>query len=311
MACYHPIDVYQVHGEDVRLRFGVPSPSDDVRRVFKIPCNRCVGCRLRRSSEWALRCVHEAALYKANSFITLTYDNDHLPSAGSLHYPDFKGFIKRLNERLHRSGLPRVRYYMAGEYGALRSRPHYHACIFGYDFPDKHLWQKTPSGSLIYRSDLLEEVWPFGHSSVGDLTYQSAAYTARYVMKKVFGDDSQVAYLSDDFNLETGECLTRVPEFNRMSLKPGIGARWFEKYQTSVYPHDFLVHGGRKYKPPRYYDVLYERIPGSDIDYVRFERTRRAEEISARPQPSLDSQESVAARSAALLVRPLENDLCI
>ena len=187
MACYRPIDVFQVPGE-TRVFFGRPFLNQLVTREFQIPCGRCVGCRLRRSAEWATRVLHEASLYQVNSFITLTYNNEHLPSDGSLRYPDFQRFIKRLRERLRRDGLADIRFYMAGEYGSKRGRPHYHACIFGYDFPDRVEWMRTPVGSLLYRSAFLESLWPYGYSSVGELTFESAAYTARYIMKKQFGD---------------------------------------------------------------------------------------------------------------------------
>jgi hypothetical protein len=145
---------------------------------------------------------------------------------------------------------------MAGEYGENFGRPHYHACIFGHDFHDKKLWKRTSSGSLIYRSADLEALWPFGYSSIGDVNFESAAYVARYIMKKQTGKESLKHYQYSD--LETGEIIQMTPEFNKMSLKPAIGKNWYEKYKTDVYPHDYVVLRGQKIKPPKYYDQLYK-----------------------------------------------------
>jgi hypothetical protein len=101
--------------------------------TLELPCGQCIGCRLERSRQWAMRCLHESSLYDRNAFVTLTYDDEHLPPGGSLNYPDFQRFMKRLRKN---SKSP-IRFYMGGEYGESTLRPHFHVCLFGYDFPDK------------------------------------------------------------------------------------------------------------------------------------------------------------------------------
>ena len=209
-----------------------------------------------------MRCLHEASLYDDNAFITLTYDDANLPPGGSLNYSDFQKFMKRLRKKIGGN----VRFYCGGEYGEQLMRPHFHACLFGYDFPDKVYYKKTGSGEVIYTSKLLESLWPFGLCSVGAVSFESAAYIARYCVQKVTGDLAEAHYrvITDD-----GEIIDRVPEFNRMSLKPGIGARWLEKYRSDVFPRDYVVIRGVKTKPPKYYDVLFERDdPGAFSDVV-------------------------------------------
>ena len=233
-----------------------------VEGSLELPCGQCIGCRLERSRQWAMRCLHEASLHERNAFITLTYDDSNLPPGGSLNYSDFQKFMKRLRKRIGGN----VRFYCGGEYGENTIRPHYHACLFGYDFPDKVYYKKTSSGEKIYTSKLLESLWPFGLSSVGDVTFESAAYIARYCVQKVTGQAATSHYrvITDD-----GEIIDRVPEFNKMSLKPGIGSRWLEKYRSDVYPRDYVVINGVKTKPPKYYDVLFEReYPGVFSDLV-------------------------------------------
>jgi hypothetical protein len=227
--------------------------------------------------------MHEASLYKNNCFITLTYSDDHVPENGSLRYEDFQKFMKRLRKRysgVEPSASPDspdkypIRFYMCGEYGENFGRPHFHACLFNFDFRDKKYWSTSPSGSRIYRSEFLEDLWPFGFSSIGDVNFQSAAYVARYIMKKVTGKMAREYY--DQVDFETGEVLSRVPEFNKMSLKPGIGADWFKRFHTDVYPHDHVVVNGRTSKPPRFYDGQLEKMFPDLYDDVKHARFREA-----------------------------------
>lgn len=203
MTCYHPLDAWRNDAPsraDNRLIFTY-HPSLGRGPDLKVPCGQCVGCRLERSRQWAVRCVHEASLHTDNCFITLTYNDEHLPSDGSLNYRDFQLFMKRLRKRV---SVP-VRFYMCGEYGENFGRPHFHACLFGFNFPDLKLWKSGKS--KLYRSPLLEELWPFGYSSVGDVNFESAAYVARYILKKVTGADAAAHY---DFRRS----------FNRGDIKP-------------------------------------------------------------------------------------------
>jgi hypothetical protein len=159
---------------------------------------------------------------------------------------------------------------MAGEYGENFGRPHFHACIFGFDFHDKKLWKRSPSGSMLYRSSDLEILWPFGYSSIGDVNFESAAYVARYIMKKVTGHNAKDHY--KEINPDTGEITTRKPEFNKMSLKPGIGYEWYKKYKTDVYPHDYVIIKGKKVKPPKFYDKKYKTDYPFEFDEILYKR---------------------------------------
>jgi len=264
MPCYHPISAYQC--ADGSIVFQERRWFNTVK-TLSLPCGQCIGCRLERSRQWAMRCMHEAQLHENNCFITLTYDNTHLPSDGSLHYKDFQLFIKRLRKKF---GNTRIRYYMAGEYGENFGRPHFHACIFGHDFHDKKLWKRSPSGSMLYRSEDLELLWPFGYSSIGDVNFESAAYVARYIMKKVTGQNAKEHYKQTD--QETGEITKRKPEFNKMSLKPGIGYDWYKKYKTDVYPHDYVIINGKKVKPPKFYDKKYKSDYPYEYDEILYKR---------------------------------------
>ena len=213
--------------------------------------------------------MHEASMHMFNSFVTLTYDDDHLPEYNSLNYKHFQDFMKRL--RKSHNG---VRFYMCGEYGEDFSRPHYHALLFNCFFPDRKKHSTGDSGSVIYTSEALTKLWPFGFSSIGDVTFESAAYCSRYIMKKVTGDLAESHYETVD--LSTGEVSARVPEFNRMSLKPGIGAEWIKRYNKDVYPRDVVIARGHESKPPRYYDKFLQRFDADKLEDVKFSRYNRA-----------------------------------
>ncbi|AXH73744.1 MAG: replication initiator protein [Microviridae sp.] len=205
-------------------------------------------------------------MHSANSFITLTYAPEHFPENGSLDYKHFQRFLKRLRAR-----VGPIRFYMAGEYGEQFLRPHFHALIFGYDFPDKVPLGMVSSDNMIYSSDLLFDLWPYGFSSVGECNFQTAAYVARYVMKKITGRQAIPHY--EVLNYDTGEITRRVPEFNKMSLKPAIGSTWLAKYFSDVYPHDRVIINSVPTKPPRMYDkILAREFPDihEDIKYQRF-----------------------------------------
>jgi len=191
-----------------------------------IACGQCSGCRLERSRQWAVRCMHEASLHEKNSFVTLTYKD----APESLEYRDFQLFMKRL-----RKVRGRCRFYMGAEYGEQRGRPHFHALLFGVAWPDGVYLGKSPSGFKLFRSAQLSALWPQGFASVGDVTFESAAYVARYCMSVITGDKAVEHYGG------------RKPEFGRMSLRPGIGRAWIDKYgRSDVLPDGNVVVNGVK-----------------------------------------------------------------
>ena len=237
--------------------------------------------------------MHEASLWKENCFVTLTYERDRLPPDSSLFHRDFQLFMKRLRKRF---GGRKIRFYMCGEYGELNQRPHFHACLFNVDFrADRVAQGKSASGELFFDSALLREIWGFGRVSVQDLTNETASYCARYVMKKVTGDAAEAHYseVTPD-----GEVIRRRPEYAAMSLKPGIGAGWLDRYRRDVFPHDFVVSRGARRTTPRYYTRLAERIDPQAMEHVKFLRGERAKAYREDQTP-----ERLAVREEVHLAR--------
>ena len=207
---------------------------------LQIPCGQCIGCRLERSREWALRITQEASFHEKSSFLTLTYSDRNLPTHNSLRKKDLQDFFKRLRFFSEK----KLRYYACGEYGTQTLRPHYHICLFGEDFAsDRKLYKKTREGFPLFNSQSLSDRWPFGHAVIGDLTFETAAYTARYVTKKITGDKA-----SEHYGL-------REPEFSIMSRRPGIGTDWAKKNLIDI-ERGLCYSGGSLHKTPKFYHKL-------------------------------------------------------
>lgn len=266
MPCFHPITAYK--GPDgnggTRVVFDKSKSYRDLPS-FKIKCDQCIGCRLERSRQWAIRCMHEASLHADNSFITLTYSDENLPYRGTLVKRDFQLFMKRLRRR---SGA-KFKFYYCGEYGENFGRPHYHACLFGYDFPDKEIFT-VRNDYPVWRSSLLEELWPYGFSEIGTVTFESAGYVARYILKKQTGKSAEDHYSRVD--PETGEIYQLLPEYTNMSNRGGIGKDWITKFKDDVYPSDEVIVNGIPVKPPKFYDRQFEILYPDE--YVKLKRAR-------------------------------------
>lgn len=295
MACFSPLHGFRSRGVNssgkrslvFRLSAGLYS------EPVTVPCGVCVGCRVDRSRQWATRCEHEAALHDRKCFITLTYDQEHLPPGGSLVKRDWQLFMKRLRRA---SGL-RCSFFMCGEYGETTLRPHYHACLFGVDFPDQKLYKRNKRGESLYTSELLSRLWPLGQSVVGALTFESAAYVARYIMAKRLGPGAWREYCEVD--QDTGELVNmRIPEYCQASLRPAIGKRFYEEFGKDLYPQDAAVVQGKELAVPRYYNKLLERD-----DPALLARLKVYRKAKAKRYESEQSRERRAARKAVLEAR--------
>lgn len=247
-----------------------------------------------------MRCVHESQLHQDNCFITLTFSNEHLPENYSVNVRDWQLFMKRFRKKYPNKKL---RSFACGEYGETNLRPHYHAIIFGHDFNDKVPFKKSPSGEMIYTSPTLAELWPFGHSSIGNVTFESAAYVARYVMKKITGNQADDHYTRQ--HPVTGKLHRVQPEFVTQSRRPGLGAPWLERFKSDVYPSDFVIVRGQKMRPPKFYD---RKLTEEEIEKIK--RRRMANGLKHREDntpPRLQTREIVQQARVKMLKRKLED----
>jgi hypothetical protein len=236
-------------------------------------CGQCKGCRLRRRMDTAIRLQHEASLHRDSMFLTLTYEDDSLPVGGSLRHDDMSKFVRLLRLVLKRSGQDvSIRYFGVGEYGGEIGRPHYHLILFGWWPKDAELiytkreFSKYASrefqqmfldtGIRYFSSPLIDRVWKKGIANFSATSPATMQYVAKYHVDKVTGDRAE-----DHYSVAMGDdvFIMRESEQARMSLKPGIGSGWIEKFWRDVYPRSFLVSSdGTKFAPPKYYDSWLE-----------------------------------------------------
>lgn len=324
MPCFFPLTAYrgrETNPETGKRPLAFKSTDGYYDTQLKIGCGQCRGCRRDRARQWAIRCVHEASQYQNNCFITLTFNEKHLNSTGTLVKRDFQLFMKRLRVFAARNVYdkekceyvplkrkhwirpsPLIKYFHCGEYGTDFGRPHHHACLFNFAFSDKTHW-KTKNGIPLYRSPALERLWShpstgdsYGYSTVGDVTYNSAAYVAGYVLKKITGDKAPDHYQG------------RLPEYCTMSRRPGIGNGWFQKYASDIAANGgvLVMPGGFKHKNPKYYDKQFELTEPSTYAQIKAVRVMNSRGNPDSEQDRLYVRSLVEDGRYALKLRPLE-----
>lgn len=285
MPCYHPIKVNKKGYVDLQV---------------EVACGRCIGCRIDKARDWQIRLVHEASLHESSVFATLTYDDQHLPANRSLVERDMQLFIKRL--RKARKGAL-ILYFYAAEYGEQTLRPHYHAIIFGVDFPDK-VRHTGEGANTLYRSEELARIWGKGFASFGSVTPDSCRYVADYVFKRFSGDLADAKYSRLD--ADTGEIYQVKPEYGRMSRRPAIGMRFYDKFRDDFFPSDFTVLKGSERPVPRAYTVKLEEEDPLLHKEIKRKRVANAMKRRADATPErLAVREEVAAAKQGLRRRKL------
>jgi len=308
MPCFKPIDAWQHEKNGGSLIF---VERKGYRRL-QIACGQCIGCRITRSREWATRICHEASLYDDNCFITLTYNAENLPPDCGLRKKHYQLFMKRL-----RKAYPdkKIRFFHCGEYGDKNNRPHYHAILFNFNFPDWIYLFDSSSGVPIYSSPILESLWGKGFVTIGEVTFQSAAYVARYVLKKINGqsadkiDPETGLKHYERINSFTGEVIEVIPEYCTMSrggrTGKGIAHDWIKKYSSDIYPKGYTTINGLKVAPPRYYDKYLESIDLDMYDDIKAGRALAGYESPDNTEQRLVTREHVKTAQLSNLKRQL------
>ena len=287
MACFHPllakvVGLNPLTGKDKLQIMSYDQSLVDRWRASgteykEIPCGKCIGCRIEYSRQWANRMMLELQYHDSAYFVTLTYSDDFLPrnpvsdqETGEYKYDSFtlrkehlSKFIKHVRKHF---ACQNIRFYGAGEYGSTTVRPHYHVIIFGLRLDDLVVYKRTPQGDILYTSCSLNECWSnfIGYDShgvprydqigwcvVSPVTWETCAYVARYVTKKMSGPLGEW-FVSNNMELP----------FSLMSRRPGIGKKWYDDHPYFWQESDFInVKSGvtaRKFRPPRYFEKLLE-----------------------------------------------------
>lgn len=278
MSCFHPIDCWRLD-DQTKLTFVKPRNEKHVLEKLQVPCGKCIGCLLDKSNEWATRCWCEAQNWTNNCFITLTYNDKNLPKNKELKKEDLQKFWKRL--RYYQKGMeywdnPRtgkhenpIRYYSCGEYGPKNGRPHFHACIFNWKPKDLKFYKFNHQNQKLYTSKTLSKIWGKGYVIIGELTYQSACYVARYITKKIYGQLAKIYYAE------------KKPEFTESSRNGGIGiCKWINDKETIVKNGGIFIKIGEKVKLkqiPKFFIKKWKEESDADLcEFYIFEKCQRA-----------------------------------
>lgn len=284
MPCFHPVPAWRskAAGPDGRLgiTFSIKEGYPDL--PLEMPCGRCLGCRLEKSRQWKVRLVHESKFHVHRWFVTLTYDDEHYPAGGALVKRDMQLFMKRLRKKRFGNSRGNLRYLYCGEYGETTVRPHYHAVMFGVDFPDRREHGKSKSGLPQWHSAELEELWGLGRCLLGTFTPESAGYVAGYVLKKQLGDSAKAAY--EFLDPLTGEVIY-APPFVCMSRRPGIGTSFYEKFRSDMFPSDEVVIRGKASAVPTFYLRKEKERDSAVYQAILRKRTDRALETKENATP--------------------------
>lgn len=315
------------------IKLGPGEDYEDMEEIVKsglirnrqiIPCGKCIGCRLEYSKDWATKGCLEAESYSENWFLTITYDQEHLPEAGTMIDPktgeelgqnpfgtlkseDWTLFLKRVRQHYKRKyNHENIRFMACGEYGEKGQRPHYHAIMYNLPIHNMTFHQFNENHEPLYRCLELEEIWGKGLIVAAEVNWNTCAYVARYITKKV-GIPTQDQYY---------KCLGIAPEFFRMSRKPGIGRTYFEAHKDEIYKKDYLAitkYGGGKMRvrPPKYYDKLYDSINHDEYERLKMKRRKVSEDIrkvkyiqsTMLKKNSLIEQEETLTSKAKTLIR--------
>lgn len=323
MDCTSPIRAFQL----IKKREGKAvvcfKESEIKNRAYKeifLSCGQCIGCRINKAMEWAVRCQHESSLWKNNCFLTLTYNEDNLRENKSLVKRDFQLFMKRLRSKY--KGIESIiykgekvwpiRYFACGEYGELLERPHHHVCLFNFDFRDKRLW-RIRNGNRYYISSEVDELWTLGYHLLAAVTFDVVKYVAKYICKKITGSRADEHYTRLDN--ETGERMKMLPEYSCMSRRPGIGYFWFKRYFEDIYGKDFLTIEGKKYPAPKYYDGLFKDLFNERYLNVKYKRELRSVKRGKKSMRDLKRINKVRERNNEIFkknLRSMNNDFeCI
>lgn len=310
MPCYTPLKGFRTRDGAGNYNITFKETNPLIIGPQTIACGQCIGCRLEQSRQWAVRCLHESQMHPQNCFITLTYNPENLPIGGTLVKRHFQNFMKRLRKKYPKSKHGKIGVFYCGEYGSKGARPHYHAGLFNFDFPDKVLW-KNERDNPLYTSKILEKIWGKGYCVIGELTFKSAAYIARYITKKITGKHANDYYNTVDTS--TGEILNRIPEFAHSSKKPAIGRTWIEKFLTDVYPHDEIILKGKSMRTARYYDKYLEKFDPDMYDYVKSNREestylKNIKNPEEQTQKRLNTKHEIMLRNSKNLPRSYESD---
>lgn len=238
------VDLYSLH--QLEARYGKD-------HILSLPCGHCTQCLLNYARTWAVRCCLEASLYNNNYFVTLTYSNKNLPVSSFQSRRNVQLFLKRL-----RKYIPGVKYFGCTEKGDTTKRLHHHLILFNCDLKDAKPLGKGIVQGHYFKSKFLEDRWKLGLVDIGEVSFNSCSYVARYCMKKRFQEKDPDEYIF-------------------MSRNIGLG--WLNQHVDTCLKYDeiyFNFGNFNKAKLPRYFDKVLEKYDPDAVERLKRQRIDKA-----------------------------------
>lgn len=300
MPCAKPLTMFRFADGST----GFSASEGDVIAPQYVACGQCAMCRRAKAAEWCTRLMHEGYTSSMSACITLTYADEHLPPLASLAKADVELFMKRLRYYVAKRGGAPIRFDACGEYSPDKMRPHYHLALFGYWPPDAKRWGLSRGGNQEWVSEELTNAWGKGWVTFQPWSAGAANYCAGHQAWKLTG-----ALSRERLAVKTADGIVigdREPEFHHASNRPGIGARFFERYGTQMLELGFTVIDGRKCPVPKYYLRLGELSDPDRVSQLRADR-----ELQAAAAVENSTYERLAVReecAQAALDRSARND---
>jgi hypothetical protein len=219
-----------------------------------------MACRVARTSEWTTRILHEL-IGKPGCFVTLTYNNDHLPADGGLVKADLQMFIKRLRKFL---GDTKIKYYACGEYGEKTNRPHYHLLIIGW-MPELQRLYRPDKNHCVSRD--IELLWRLGNNTTGNPDREAIQYVVGYIRKKLNGSMflNKFGNIQEPFQLQS----------------QGIGKDYAIAHKDTILSDKGITRNGHNVGLPRYYrKKLIDKDSEDELLYYQKCEQKRQEKIA-------------------------------
>lgn len=294
MTCINPRLAYRkTNGQFTLAKTG----QEPIANSILVPCGVCMACRIKHTRDWSTRMVHEAYTHKTeSSFITLTYDDEHLPDHNNLIPNHLSDFVREVRRKIKPQKL---RYFGVGEFGETTGRAHYHAILFGYMPDDIKPFKKNDSGDQLYTSQLLQQCWKHkGHITVGNFNTTTAEYCSKYITKALMGDKA-LRYTDST----TGEIVLKQLPFQRASNRPGIGSEFYNIYKENLFATDETVIDGKKRSLPKAYDRKYRAE--NKIAFEEIKRKRIDKAIKLTDQDPYRKTETMRKATSTILKQKL------
>lgn len=246
--------------------------------IIETPCNHCIACEKLRALRTAVQLACELKTTLGDSlFLTLTYNDENLPSDFSVNKNHLQNFLKKLRHwRIKTDHIGNFRYLSQNEYGGKFSRPHVHIAGFNLTIPDLRSVQ-SKGAYQAFDSEIINQLWGKGDVHIIRLCFENCLYIANHHIDEKVDNKGKVHETPIIHPVTKRLIKTRKPEFSTRSSRPGIGKDFFKKYFSDIYPGDFMINKGQEMPVPKYFDALLKKHDLQLFEEIKKKRSDKVE----------------------------------